>query len=325
MGVLVRWAQTTNTIIWVMRRMANSIFSVADKQNHRYVPDELFRVRAEAKTRSLRLGVVLAYTVAIYAMFVGWANQDGVFFGAPTAPQYILGVLGGALILALLGYPLWKVIGGGRWKHAQRWWFRAHVAFGVIAPASIFSHANYQLASSEAQISMALMMMVAISGLMGRFLYEKTHAATGDRATWESLSRDKAYAKYKLAEHCQYAPQLRSSLQAYEIAALSSSKGFFDGICRSLSYTAWTSWHEMAFRRELNEALSDEASRLRWMSSQLNIERTNAQQLLTLYLRSVRRMSGLSFYEGLFSFWHALHLPLLMMLVAAAVIHVLGL
>jgi len=304
--------------------MAKTILSVAGKQNQHYVPDELFRVQAEAKTRPLRLSVVLAYSVAIYIMFVGWANQDGAFFGAATAPKYILGALGGALILALLAYPVWKVIGGGRWRNAQRWWFRTHVVFGVIAPASIFSHANYQILSSEAQISMALVALVAVSGLVGRFLYAKTHTATGEKATAESLSRDKAYAKYKLAEHCQYAPRLRSSLQAYEIAALSPARGFFDSVSRSLSYAIWTSWHEIAYRRELNEALLEEAHRLRWMSSQLSVARRDAQQYLSLYFRSVRRISGLSFYENLFSLWHALHLPLLMMLLAAAVIHVLG-
>ena len=317
-------AQNTSVTIWVVRRMANSVFSVAGKQDQRYVPDELFRVRAEEKSRSLRLGVVLAYSVAIYVMFVGWANQDGVYFGASSAPQYILGAIGAALVLALFVYPMWKVVGGGRWKSAQRWWFRAHVAFGVIAPVSIFSHANYQVVSSEAQISMALMLIVAVSGLIGRFLYARIYTVRGDKATAESLSRDKAYAKYKLAEHCQYAPRLRSSLQAYEIAALSSSRGFFDGVCRTLSYAVWTSWHEMSYRRELNEALLEEAHRLRWVSSQLGSERREAQQYLTLYLRSVRRMSGLSFYESMFSLWHGLHLPLLMMLLAAAVIHVLG-
>ena len=291
-----------------------------------FIPDALHQARGAGGLSRSRLFAVLAYVAAAYVIFMGWINRDGVFFGDVAAPHYILGVFGGALMLSLLYYPLWKVVGGGRWRSALKWWFRAHIVFGVLAPASILYHASFQLSSVESQLSVVLMVAVAVSGLIGRLIYSKTHSGvSGDKATIESLGRDKAYAKYKLATICGFAPRFRNSLQAYEIAALSPARSFFDGLCRLASFGIWTAWNESAYRRQLNDVMEYEAHRMRWGDVQLRAVRTDAHRYLDLYLTSVRKMGGLTFYDGLFSVWHALHLPLLMMMVAAGVLHVLGL
>ncbi|HGX93466.1 MAG TPA: hypothetical protein ENK35_09145 [Candidatus Tenderia sp.] len=291
-----------------------------------FVPDALRQHERGRGLSQSRLMAMLGYIAAAYVVFMGWINRDGVFFGSVTAPHYVLGVLGGALMLALLYYPVWKVIGGGRWKNALKWWFRAHVVFGVLAPASILYHANFQLSSAESQVSVALMVLVALSGLLGRLIYSKTHSGiSGDETTVESLGRDKAYAKYKLATVCGFAPRFRNGLQAYEIAALSPASSFFDALCRLSSFGIWTTWHEAVYRRQLSEALEYEAHRMKWSDMQLRSVRSDANKYLNLYLSSVRKMGGLSFYGNLFSLWHALHLPLLMMMVAAGMLHVLGL
>ena len=67
-----------------------------------------------------------------------------------------------------------------------------------------------------------------------------------------------------------------------------------------------------------------EAHRLRWMSAQKQEAKQEAHQYLSMYLGTVRKMSALPLYDSLYSLWHALHLPALMMLVAAAALHVLG-
>ncbi len=297
--------------------------AVADEA---FVPEALRQREAVSGISRARLFAILAYVAAAYVIFMGWINRDGIFFGSVAAPHYVLGVFGGALMLSLLYYPLWKVVGGGRWKSALRWWFRAHIVFGVLGPVSILYHANFQLYSAESQVAIGLMLLVAVSGLLGRLIYSKTHSGVGgDKATIESLGRDKAYAKYKLATICGFAPRFRSGLQAYEIAALSPASGFFDSLCRLASFGIWTAWNESVYRRQLNEALEYEAHRMKWGDVQLRSVRADAHRYLNLYLSSVRKMGGLTFYDGLFSVWHALHLPLLMMMVAAGVLHVLGL
>ncbi len=273
-----------------------------------------------------RLLALLGYVAAAYLLFMGWINRDGLFFGSNTAPHYMLGVFAGVLMLMLLYYPLWKVVGGERWKGALKWWFRAHVLFGVLAPVAVLYHAGFSVDGAEGRIALVLVAAVAVSGLVGRWIYGRTHSgASGRRQTLDSLSRDKAYAKYKLATVCEFAARLRSGLQAYEIAALTPAHGLFDKLVRLLSFTIWTAWHERAYRRELEEAIEYEAHRMRWSDAQRRAIRAEARRYLALYLDSVRRMSSLAFFDNLYSLWHALHLPLLMMMVAAAVLHVLNL
>ncbi len=305
--------------------MADQVALSDSRSGAPFVPEALTSPSSGKWVSGVRLAALLAYVAAAYLIFMGWVNRDEAFPVGMTPLHYLLGLFAGILMLSLLYYPLWKVIGGERWKGAMRWWFRAHIVFGALAPAAVLYHAGFQAGSAQSQFAVALVFLVFLSGLVGRLIYARTYSSiSGDKATLESLGRDKAYAKYKLATVCEFASRLRSSLQAYEIAALSPSRGLFDSLCRLSSFGIWTTWHEAAYRRQLNEEIAYEAHARRWSANQRKSVKAEAHKYLDLYLSSVRKMGGLSFYDNLFSLWYAIHLPLLMMMVAAAVFHVLG-
>ncbi len=45
---------------------------------------------------------------------------------------------------------------------------------------------------------------------------------------------------------------------------------------------------------------------------------------MTLHLAAVRKAAAFAFYERLFALWHVLHLPLFILLILAAIIHVVA-
>jgi hypothetical protein len=46
--------------------------------------------------------------------------------------------------------------------------------------------------------------------------------------------------------------------------------------------------------------------------------------LLRHYFAAVNRAAAFAFYERLFALWHILHMPLFVLLILAAIVHVVG-
>jgi hypothetical protein len=83
-----------------------------------------------------------------------------------------LGILGVLMFCGIFVYPLRK-----RWTWLQRLgrskhWLDFHVVLGVAAPVSIAFHSSFKF-SGLAGIAFWVMMAVAISGLIGRYLYSQ--------------------------------------------------------------------------------------------------------------------------------------------------------
>jgi hypothetical protein len=56
-------------------------------------------------------------------------------------------------------------------------WFRLHMTLGLIGPTLILFHANFRLGSLNSNVAMFAMLLVAASGIVGRYLYRKILAA----------------------------------------------------------------------------------------------------------------------------------------------------
>jgi hypothetical protein len=52
--------------------------------------------------------------------------------------------------------------------------------------------------------------------------------------------------------------------------------------------------------------------------------RADMQARIARYFRSLRRAGSLAVYERLFSLWHVLHLPLIVLLIITAIVHVVA-
>ncbi|HFD38339.1 MAG TPA: hypothetical protein ENJ31_00595, partial [Anaerolineae bacterium] len=168
--------------------MADQVALSDSRSGAPFVPEALTSPSSGKWVSGVRLAALLAYVAAAYLIFMGWVNRDEVFPAGMTPLHYLLGVFAGVSMLSLLYYPLWKVIGGERWKGAMRWWFRVHIVFGAVAPVAVLYHADFQLGSAQSQFAVALVFLVFLSGLAGRLIYARTYSSiSGDKATLESL------------------------------------------------------------------------------------------------------------------------------------------
>ncbi len=284
--------------------------------------DRLARQYAPSK---LGLSTLLLYGLVALVLYLGWQNREDSYLTAESGDGYWLGIIGGSLMLLLLLYPLRKKARFMRAMGPIKYWFRAHMVFGVVGPACVLFHANFQLGSVNSTFALICMLLVAGSGLVGRYFYTKIHYGLyGRRLTLEKLHNDAAVLKEKLAESVISTPQVMEPLNAHEAKALTPSQGVLDSAFRLLTLGIRIRWTHLLIRRRIERFLKAEAQRRGWSAAQLRIRRKATNRYVRAHFSAVRRVAEFSFYERLFSLWHLLHLPLFLMMVVAAIVHILA-
>ena len=133
------------------------------------------------------------FTLALTALlYFGWINREDNYLSAENGTGYMLGILGGSLMLILLLYPLSKRIAlFTRWIPI-RFWFGIHMLFGIIGPLMILFHSNFHLGSTNSSIALICMLLVAASGtgLLWRQLHTTRSDLTDARGEAEQWRRE---------------------------------------------------------------------------------------------------------------------------------------
>ncbi len=129
--------------------------------------------------------------VVILALWVGWTERDEYWYSAEYGLGYAFGVMGFSMMVLLLTYPLRKY-----WKPMHRflpvrYWFQMHMFLGVIGPVLILFHANFRLGSLNSNVALFCMLLVACSGLIGRYVYSRIHRGLyGEAIAYQDLARE---------------------------------------------------------------------------------------------------------------------------------------
>jgi hypothetical protein len=261
--------------------------------------------------------IVLAlFTVAVV---VGPWTPARDYINPESGIGYWLGIVGGSLMLLLLIYPLRKRQKGIQSVGSVKAWFRAHMMLGIVGPGLVLYHCNFSLGATNSNVALFCMVFVAGSGLVGRYLYARIHNGLyGQRA--------------KLAELHVEADQLRDSagltrLLPELIAVLDASeKRITRGKGLSRAFRAmFVEWTE---RRRLSNYVS---RALRNASARRSVIADHADNLRSAALRygahrlsAARRVAEFEACERMFSLWHVMHIPLFILMLIAAVVHVIA-
>jgi hypothetical protein len=234
---------------------------------------------------------------------VGWAARDRQYLVAESGIGYALGIIGGSLMLVLLAYPMRKRF--RRWKSigSIKSWFRIHMILGVVGPLLIVFHSGFRLGSFNSSVAFFSMLIVAISGLVGRSLYSRIHHGLyGSKLRFEEFHSD-----VDLTEILVNGSSAIDAALVKEFTDVETNlSSLHTGVNRSLGFY-------MRMK-----------SRIRKLSRNIAKTTLNKQNKKQLYirLRDLRSICRLGINEVLFSYWHVLHLPLFIMLILSGLIHV---
>lgn len=272
-----------------------------------------------------RIQAPIGFTLGALAIGIGWQRSDTAFLTAEEGIGYALGIIAVICMLILLGYPLRKRVRIFRFLGKTKDWFRTHMIMGGLAATTALYHCNFQLGSFNSRVALFSALLVAGSGLVGRFLYSKIHHGLyGRKRTLKELLSQVRLTKPQGGQVVTFIPELMEKIVAFDRQVLVPPKSIVD--CAILPFQL--SVQTRAASRELIKFarynLKEEAK----TSPVVAEHRRKLERAIKRYVRShlsqVRKVAGFTAYERLFSLWHIVHLPFFALLVLSTIIHIIA-
>ena len=173
-----------------------------------------------------------------------WISRQG-WFKAGDDLGYWLGVAGGVLMLLLFSYPLRKYVRGLHRVGKVKWWFAAHMVLGIGGPLLILVHSTFHIGSLNAAVAMYSMLVVAGSGVVGRFIYLRIHRGlSGQKLSLQQLQSRAGLDESEARSRLHFAPAVEARLQDFADRQLSAKPG-------------WGTWLRQVFRTMVYAAVAD--------------------------------------------------------------------
>jgi hypothetical protein len=274
---------------------------------------------------SQSFGDMMLYLLLGFLVYAAWQLSRLPELALGTDASYWLGVAGGTMMLLLFTYPLRKHL---RFMHRWgkvKWWFMVHMMLGIGGPMLILVHSTFKIGSLNAGVALISMIIVALSGVIGRFLRVRIHRGLhGERTTLRELQARAGFDQKEARSRLSFAPEVEELLQQFEQRELEAEPSMLTHLRQVaiLPMQRWVAYNNCsaALRRPLRKI----AKHRRWDSEELAEHDRLARKLIRRYLDGVVRIAQFTAYERVFALWHVAHVPFVYLLVASAVVHVIA-
>lgn len=258
------------------------------------------------------------YSFCVFvALYYGWSQRDSNNLSAENGAGYILGIVGGSFLIILLLYPLSKRVKTLTRFIPLRYWFGFHMFLGTVGPILILFHSNFRLGSTNSTIALISMLLVAGSGVIGRYLYTHIHHGLyGASLTLKELKQKIENDHTELLSLFAMDAKVNDQLQKIEEKVLRPYHGLFESFLHviHLAYSA------PRLKRKILRLLKDSCQAHNEIKTVPDSK--SVRRLITHYMLALRQAAAFKVYERFFSLWHILHLPLFFMMLITAVIHI---
>ncbi len=286
-------------------------------------PHGLSAGRSKREPFSTHLLGRLGYGLVVAALVAGWFLRDRHVLAAEYGAGYWLGIVGASLMALLLLYPLRKRAKLFRRLGPVSFWFRTHMIFGVLGPALILFHCNFSLGSLNSRVALFCTLIVAGSGLIGRYIYAHIHHGLyGARATLVELRDSFTSLDEQLAPIDRVAPALIETLHAAAASVQRGHVGVLGAVARALRAAVVTRIVGFRLRRQIRLVLDELASNSAVYAAERSRLQRNWLGLLDRRLLALRRLAQFACFERRFALWHVVHYPVFLVMVAAVILHV---
>ncbi len=280
--------------------------------------------RGQSKS-SLQLlgGDTLVYLTLTLLVWGTWRISQLALFEPGDDTGYWVGVTGAVMMLVLLSYPLRKYVRFARNWGSIKGWFWLHIALGVLGPLMILLHSNFRTGSLNAAVALYSMLIVAGSGVVGRFIFQRINRGLqGEQTDLQTLMRNAGMDKEDARSRLAFAPRVEQRLKAFEQREQESPEGW----ATNFRAVFWLPLRQyLVYRQcvaELELLLPQMAASQHWSKQDLQRRRSRARKTVDAYLNSVVRVSQFSAYSFLFSLWHVAHIPFVYVLIATTLVHI---
>ena len=238
---------------------------------------------------------------------------------------YNLGLAGGVGLLLVFLYPLRKRLRFMQAWGASKGWFALHMACGIGAPLLILAHARFQIGSINAGVALASMLLVAASGIVGRFIYVRIHHGLyGTKMTLAQVQAEVGLSAGEMHSKLSFAPKVEHWLSEFEAAALARPRNVVHGTWRFLTLGMRARRARRRCTQEFARVYRMHARAFHWDAAVQRRHLAGGKALIAEFIFGAQRVAQFSRYERLFSLWHVLHVPFVWMMVLSAIAHVVA-
>lgn len=277
---------------------------------------------AEKRSHSRGWSFTLYSVLLLVALALGWRYRDQLQFEADYGAGYWLGVAGISCVGLLLIYPVRKRIPKLAFIGSVPVWFHLHMALGLLAPVLILFHSRFETGSVNARVALIAMLIVAGSGIVGRVLYVRIHRGlTGQKNEARIMAAEAALLSKTLIEDFSEVAEIAGELEQGLHARQSGVVGAFSYAIGASNRISIARGKMLAAVRRGSKILASEGGFRGRAAGEL---RRQSRRLVRTYCRTLKRAAYLTVFERLFSLWHVMHLPLFVLMIIAAVIHVVA-
>jgi hypothetical protein len=260
------------------------------------------------------VGVLLAYLI----------GRSGRFTPGDDIGYYV-GLVGGVLMLLLLLYPVRKHVQALRNWGKVKYWFAVHMFLGISGPVLVLAHSTYHMRSTNAAVALICMLIVAGSGIVGRYFYTKVHRGLyGEKLNLADLQSDAGLESDEMHSRLHFAPEVEKRLTEFQKAATDPRSGLLSELSRFLTLAFQR--HQVArfCAQELQTTLRAAAQARGWDEDKYRRRYQAANLLVRTYLMATQRVAEFGVYDRLLQLWHVAHVPLVYLLVISGIAHVVA-
>lgn len=248
-----------------------------------------------------------------------WVALDDIRFGSGV--RFWLGVGGTVAMALLLLYPARKALASRRYLGSIAAWFKTHLLIGIFAPIAILYHTNFSTGGLNANVALWTMLAVALSGIVGHFVYARASAAFyGDKqAARQHLDAALALITSLGGAHGQR-DQLATRLEVFDAEQVMPHNGIGAAMVARRAVRA-------AKRTLIQDAIAviDQAAHEMRLATVLHqATRLEVANLLHGYFAYAKRAAARSVREQLWARWRLFHLPLFLVMCGAIALHVIA-
>ena len=270
----------------------------------------------------LRIAISVSVVVVIA---LAWFVATAAPYKASSNFGHNLGWIGGGMMFFMLTYSLRKRFRFLSRLGQLRYWFQMHMVFGIVGPILALFHSTFRIGAMNSRIALYAMLLVAGSGIVGRFVYRHIHHGLyGRKATLGEVEQQMKERGESMQTVFGLVPDIEEKLAGFQSFAFRELNG------------AWGhTWHFIILRlrgrsiaREVYLEALHAIDRARygqgWSDGELLAHRRSAKKQINDYVDTIFSTATFVTWERLFALWHVIHVPFIYLFFISVVVHVVA-
>jgi hypothetical protein len=177
----------------------------------------------------------------------------------------------------------------------------------------------------NSSIALYSMLLVALSGIIGRFVYRHIHRGLyGKELTLASAEGQLNQSQQQIGSVFSLSRSIEQELKEFNQYATAPLDSVLQRLWRFMTLKYRGKSVAKKVHHEIKKTLARESHRQGWSKGQLRLNYVVAKKEVDNYVIAIVQYAQLSKWLKLFSLWHIAHIPFIYLLVFSGIAHVIA-